>query len=58
MKISHTFHRHTPIKSKIGGKILFKKHVQMGFYRQFSIVKFSLRPNECIVLIICGVKYS
>ena len=47
MKLSWTFYAHTPIKSKIGGKIFFQRHVKTSFYHQFS-----LRPkNEYVALI-------
>ena len=51
MKISCTFHRHTPIKSKIGGKILFQKRPNGLLSPIFNLVKFSLRHNECVALI-------
>ena len=37
MKLSCTFYPRTPIKSKIGGKILSQKHAKTNFYQQFSI---------------------
>ena len=53
MKLSCTFYPSTPIKSRIGSKTLFKKHVKTSFYHQFlNLVKFSLRPKiECVALI-------
>ena len=53
IKLSCTFYSHTPIKSKIGGKILFQKHVKISFLSPtFNLVKYSLRPkNECVALI-------
>ena len=53
IKFSCTFCSHTPIKSKIGGKILFQKDVKTSFLSPISnLVKFSLRPkNECVALI-------
>ena len=51
--LSCTFYSWTPIKSKIGGKILFQKHVKTSFLSPtFNLVKFSLRPKkECVALI-------
>ena len=53
IKFSCTFCSHTPIKRKIGGKILFQKDVKTSFLSPISnLVKFSLRPkNECVALI-------
>ena len=53
INVSCTFYSRTPIKSKSGGKILFKKHVKTSFLLPiFNLVKFSLRPkNECVALI-------
>ena len=53
MKLSCNIYPCTPIKIKIGGKILSKKYVKTSFYRIFfGLVKFLLRPeNECVALI-------
>ena len=53
INVSCTFYSHTPIKSKSGWKILFRKHVKTSFLLPiFNLVKFSLKPkNECVALI-------
>ena len=53
MKLSCTFYPRGPIKSKIGGKILFSKTCQNKLLLPiFKLVKFLLRPkNECVALI-------
>ena len=53
IKLSCTFYRCSPIKSKIGGKILFPKTCQNKLLSPiFNLVKFLLRPkNECVALI-------
>ena len=50
MKLSCTFYLRTPIKSKIGSKILYKKHLKTSFLSPiFNLVKFSFRPkNDCV----------
>ena len=53
MKLSCTFYPRTHIKSKIGGKILFKNMSKQAFIPIFNLVKLSLRPkNECVAVIV------
>ena len=53
LNLSCTFYSRTPIKSTIGSKVFFQKHVKPSFLSPiFNLVKFSLRPkNECVALI-------